>query len=190
MDNTTSKEGLASFRTNLSRMWGWIAMRGVIGILFGILAFVWPWGTAWALAIAWGAFVLADGVLTVFSGWQIHRGGHSWWPYLFFGLTGAVAGIISLAWPGITILVLVYVVAFWALFGGITQIAAAVRLRKEIEGEWSMILGGVIAVLFGVLLLVRPPGESVLAITWLIGFYAIFTGIFALSLAFRVRPRR
>lgn len=189
MQDTFTQENLESFRSNLSRQWGWIALRGVVAIVFGVLAFIMPWGTALALAVAWGAFAFVDGVLGVFSGWQIHKKGQRWWPYLLFGLTGVVAGLVSLAWPGITILALVYVIAFWALFGGVTQIAAAIRLRKEIDGEWSMIFGGIIAVLLGLLLLFRPPGEAVLAITWIIGFYALISGIFALALAFRVRPK-
>lgn len=175
------------FQEQVSRQWGWIALRGVIALLFGIGAFLWPFSSAWALAVVWGAFALVDGGLALFTGWNMHRQGARWWPYLVFGVVGIVAGLISLAWPGITVIVLVYTVAFWAIFGGISQILAAIRLRKEIEGEWALVLGGVVAVLFGVLLLARPLPEAIVTVTWVIGFFALMMGIFTLSLAFRLK---
>lgn len=172
----------------LQKDWGWVALRGAIGILFGILAISWPVVTIWTLAILWGAFAMADGVFAFMTAWRIHKTGARWWPYLLVGLIGVAAGIITLFWPGITIVALVYVIAFWALFGGISQIVAAVRLRKEIQGEWLLILAGAFSVIFGMLILFRPL-EGLLAIAWIVGFYAILTGALYLMLAFRLRRR-
>ena len=189
----TSVQGIGSpataaeFRAHLKKEWGWIALRGVAGIIFGILAISWPLATIWALAIMWGVFALVDGASALAGGWNMHKQGSRWWPYLLFGVIGLAAGIITLIWPAITAFVLVYVIGFWALFGGISQIAAAVRLRKEIQGEWLLGLVGVIGILFGLLILFRPIPEGIMAIALFVGFYAIATGVIYLMLAFRVR---
>ena len=109
------------------------------------------------------------------------------WAYRLVGVIGLGAGIITLIWPAIRAFVRVYVIGFWALFGGISQIAAAVRLRKEIQGEWLLGLVGVIGILFGLLILFRPIPEGIMAIALFVGFYAIATGVIYLMLAFRVR---
>jgi len=104
------------------------------------------------------------------------------------GVLGVVAGIVALGWPGITALVLLYIIAFWATFTGIAEIIAAVALRREIEGEWALILGGVLSVIFG-LILVFLPGVGLLSLVWLVAIYAIVFGIALIALAFRVRGR-
>lgn len=176
-----------AFRARLRKNWGWIALRGVMGIIFGLLAIIAPLATIWALAVLWGIFALADGVSAFMTGWQMHKGGSRWWPYLIFGFIGLAAGILTLFWPAITAIVLVYVIAFWAIFGGVSQIIAAIKLRKEIEGEWILGFAGVIGLLFGLLIFFRPLPEGVLAIAWVVGLYALITGGLYLMLAFRIR---
>lgn len=177
----------AGFKAHLKKEWGWIALRGAAGILFGLMAIIWPLATIWALAIMWGIFALVDGASALMGGWDMHKQGSRWWPYLIFGLIGLAAGVLTLMWPAITAFVLVYVIAFWALFGGATQIAAAIRLRKEIQGEWLLALVGFIGILFGLLILFRPIPEGITAIAWVVGFYALITGVLYFMLALRVR---
>lgn len=176
-----------NFKAQLRRNWGWIALRGVVGIIFGLLAIIAPLATVWALAVMWGIFALADGVSAFMTGWHLHQTGNRWWPYLIFGFIGLGAGVVTLFWPAITAFILIYVIAFWAMFGGISQIIAAVKLRKEIEGEWVLAFAGLVGVLFGLLVFLRPLPEGVLAIAWVIGMYALITGGLYLMLALRIR---
>ena len=134
---------LNTLKTHLGLEWKWMALRGAAALVFGFMAIIWPMAAIWSLAVLWGAFALADGVFALATGWRLHKRGARWWPYLLFGVIGVLAGFLTLVWPAITAIVLIYIVGFWALFGGISQIAAAVRLRKEIEGEWLLALAGV-----------------------------------------------
>lgn len=178
---------LATLQAHLGREWKWIALRGAAALIFGFLAILQPLAAIWALALLWGAFALADGIFALTTGWRLHKRGVHWGPYLAFGVIGVLAGLVTLVWPAITAIVLIYVVALWALIGGISQIVAAIRLRKEIEGEWLLALAGFFGVIFGLLILFRPLPQGVLAIAWLVGFFAIVTGILHLMLAFKVR---
>src|SRR5919197_1255421 len=111
--------------------WWVFALRGIAAIIFGILAFIWPGVTLAFLVLLWGAYALVDGVLGLLAGFrtgQDHR-----WALLIEGLVGIAAGIATFVWPGLTALVLVYIIAAWALITGILEIIAAIRLRKVIE---------------------------------------------------------
>jgi uncharacterized membrane protein HdeD (DUF308 family) len=105
------------------------------------------------------------------------------------GVAGIITGVLTFLWPGLTALVLLYFIAGWAIVTGIFEVAAAIRLRKEIEGEWLLIIGGIASVLFGVLLVINP-GAGALASVWIIGSYALIFGILMIVLAFRLRSWR
>ncbi|SBV93298.1 putative membrane protein [uncultured delta proteobacterium] len=182
--------GLAStFNYQVCREWGWVAFRGVLAIVFGVLAFFWPLATIMTLALFWGAFMFMDGVGAGITGWRLYRRGVRWWPYLAFAVIGVLAGLVTLVMPGVTAIALVYVIAFWAMLGGVSQIAAAFRLRKEIQGEWLLALAGAVSVLFGLLLAFRPLPEGVVAISWMIGAYALMIGVLNIMLALKLRGK-
>lgn len=168
----------------LSRNWWLLLIRGIIGIIFGIMALVWPGITVFVLVIFYGAYALVDGVFSLFTGLQQPSGSRAW--LIVVGLLGIAAGVVTFLWPGITAMVLLYVIAFWAVFTGIAQIVAGIQLRKTINGEWLMILSGVLGVIFGVLLVVQP-GRGALALVWLIGTFAVLYGIALCFLAFKVK---
>jgi uncharacterized membrane protein HdeD (DUF308 family) len=168
----------------LGRYWWAIALRGVVAIIFGILAFAWPGLTISVLVLIWGAFALVDGILTGIAGFQAQGGTR--WALLFEGLVGIAAGVLTFVWPGLTALVLLYIIAAWALVTGVLEIIAAIRLRQVIDNEWMMVLSGVASVLFGIALVVNPT-VGALAVAWLIGAYAIVIGVLMLVLAFRLR---
>jgi len=170
----------------LGRNWSWIALRGVAAVLFGIIAFIWPGITLTALVIIWGAYALADGVLALVAAFKVRDRGKPMWTLVVVGILGIGAGIVTFLWPGMTALLLLMFIAAWALFMGIFQIAAAIRLRKEIEHEWLLGLSGALSVLFGVLM-IASPGAGALAVVWLIGSYAIFFGILLITLGFRLK---
>ena len=172
----------------LSRNWWALALRGLAAIVFGVLAFVWPGLTLWALVLLFGAYMLVDGIFAIVAAVRAAGREARWWLLLVEGVLGVLAGLVAFLLPGITALALLYLVAAWAIFTGILQIVGAVRLRREIEGEWALILGGVLSVIFGVLLAVLP-GPGILALVWLIGAYAVVSGVLLIVLAFRVRNR-
>jgi len=173
---------------HMCRNWGWVALRGLVAVLFGIFAFIWPGVTLAALVIVWGAFALADGLLSLVEGFRVRDQGKPFWSLVVVGLIGIGAGVVTFLWPGMTALVLLLFIAAWAFVMGIFQIVAAIRLRKEIDNEWLLGLSGVLSVLFGVLLFVRP-GQGALALIWVIGAYAIFFGITLIVLGLRLRTR-
>ena len=172
---------------SLARNWWAVALRGLAGILFGIITFVWPGISLAALVLLFGAYAFADGVLSIVSAVR-RRGADRWWLLLLQGILGIGAGLVTWLWPGITALALLAVIAAWALMGGALQIAAAIRLRKVISGEWLLALGGVLSMALGVLLIVFP-GPGALALVW-IGAYAFVFGIVLLVLGFRLRGLR
>ena len=170
----------------LARNWWLFVLRGVIAILFGILAFTRPGITLEALVLVFAFWALIDGVLALIHSVGAAQSGEPWWPLVLGGLLSVAAGLVALRWPGITALVLLLIIAYWSILRGILEIAAAVRLRHEIQGEWWLILGGIASVVFGVLL-VMFPGSGVLAVVWLIGIYAVIFGVALLMLGLRLK---
>jgi uncharacterized membrane protein HdeD (DUF308 family) len=171
----------------LAHNWWILALRGLCAIIFGILAFAWPGVTLGVLVLLYGAYALVDGVLAIVAVLSKRQeSGLPWWALLLEGLLGIAAGIVTFVWPGITALFLLFLIAGWAIVTGVFEIIAAIRLRKEIEGELWLALSGIVSIIFGVLLFVRP-GAGALTVVWLIGAYAIFFGIFLLALAFRLK---
>ena len=173
---------------SLTRNWWAVALRGLAGILFGIITFVSPGISLAALVLLFGAYAFADGVLSIVSAVR-RRGADRWWLLLLQGIVGIGAGVVTLLWPGITAIALLFVIAAWALVGGALQVAAAIRLRKVITGEWLLALGGVLSIALGVLL-VLFPGPGALAVVIWIGAYAFVFGILLLVLGFKLRGLR
>ena len=172
--------------TQLSRNWWAVALRGVVAILYGVIALVWPGLTLEILVLFFGAYALVDGVFAIIAAFTNRAGHDSWWVLLLEGLVGIAAGIITFLRPGLATLVLLYVISFWAIITGVLEIVAAIRLRKEIQGEWMLALGGIVSLVFGVLLLLFPAAGA-LTVAWLIGAYAILFGAMFLSLGLRLR---
>lgn len=172
--------------TILGTNWWTFAVRGVVAVVFGLLAFFWPLATVEALVLLFGAVVLVDGLFAIAAAVGAARWGLPWWPPALEGLLGIGAGIASFVWPGMTALVLLYIIAFWAIATGVFEIVAAIHLRTELTGEWLLAVSGAASVLFG-LLLVFFPGAGALAVIWIIGAYALIFGVLLLGLAFRLR---
>jgi uncharacterized membrane protein HdeD (DUF308 family) len=171
----------------LARNWWVVALRGAAALVFGILALVWPGITVLVLVALFGAYALVDGIFalgTAIFGRGATGGSRAW--LVVEGVAGIIAGILTFAWPGVTALVLLWLIALWAVVTGVLEIVAAIRLRRELRGEWMLILSGVISVLFGILLMVWPAAGA-LAVTVLIGLYAIVFGVVLLALSFRLR---
>ena len=169
-----------------ARNWWVLALQGVTAVLFGILALVWPYQTLLALVILFGAFMLVDGVLTLAGAFAWRKWNQGWWAVALAGVAGIIVGVLTFVWPGMTGLVLLYLIAAWAITTGILEIVAAIELRRVIEGEWLMVLSGILSVVLGVLL-VAFPGAGALGLAWLIGIYALVYGLLLIALAFHLR---
>ena len=160
-------------------------MRGVVAVLFGLVALIWPSLTLAVLIVFFGAYVVVDGIFAIVAGLRVDRGTRRTL-LLAEGALGILVGLIAFFWPGATGVFLLYVIAFWAVFGGIMRIVGAVLMRREIDNEWAMVLSGVLWVLLGVVLAVLP-GVGLLSLAWLIGIFALGVGVTLIVLAFRVR---
>lgn len=175
--------------TMLSKNWWMLAIRGIAAILFGVIVLLFPPVAIATLVLFFGAYALVDGVFTILAAIQ-HRTEHNWWVHLLEGVIGIIAGIVVFTYPLFSTiaaaLFVLYLVAAWAVITGVMEVWAAVELRKQIENELLLVLGGVLSLVFGVAL-VLFPGAGILTLLWLVGIYAIAFGIVLLALAFRLR---
>src|SRR5437899_7643062 len=165
----------------------WVpVVRGICGIIFGLMAFAYPGLTLATLVIFFGALVLVDGVFRVVGATAGRASDPDWGFHLVIGILGIIVGLLTFRAPGITALALVIYIGAWALMIGATEIALAIKLRREIKGEWLLILMGLVSIVFAIMLLWNPlPGA--LALVWLIGSYAIVFGVLGIIFGFRLR---
>ena len=170
----------------LAKKWWVLLIRGILLIVLGILAFLSPI----TVVIFIGVTMLLDGISMLFAGFSDQPAGQSRWPLILIGILGLVAGLIVLWNPALGGITLVYVVAAWAVIIGILEIIQAIRLREEIDNEWWLIITGVLAVIFGVLVFTNGLQGVIaggIAIAWVFAIFAILAGILSILLAFRVR---
>jgi uncharacterized membrane protein HdeD (DUF308 family) len=175
--------------TDHAPSWWALALRGLVAVLFGLAALFLPSLVLEVLILLLGAYALVDGVFALVAAFGSSGRGMRRPLLLVEGVLGILFGIVTLFWPGLTALALLYVVAFWAILGGIARIVMAVMLRREIENEWSIALSGVLSVILGIVLILLP-GAGLLAYTWLIGLLALAVGIALIYYAFRLRGQR
>ena len=169
----------------LAKNWWLLLLRGIAAVIFGVLAFAWPGLTLLTLILLYGAYALTDGVIAIIAAIKGNAPGGRWW-LAIVGIVGIAVGALTFMLPGMTALILLYTMAGWAVAIGVFQIIGAIRLRKEIDNEWLLILSGTISVLFGLGVLLNP-GAGALAIVWVIGTYAIIAGVLYIGLAFRLK---
>ncbi|HEY7087976.1 MAG TPA: HdeD family acid-resistance protein [Tepidisphaeraceae bacterium] len=169
----------------LADRWWLILLRGIAAIIFGILAISVPHITLWTLILLFAILAVFEGIVSIAAGLTGGAGSYRWWEMVLIGLVGVLAGIVAFTMPGLTALVLLYIIAFWAIFQGIFEIVAAIRLRKVISNEWALALAGVLAIVFGLFILVRP-GAGALAVVFIIGTYAIIHGIVLIVVSMRL----
>ena len=177
----------------LGRNWWLLLLRGLVAIVFALLTWAQPGVSLAALVLVFGIYVLADGLLGVWSAIAKRRDNRHWWLLLLWGLVGIVVGVMTFIMPGITGLVLLMYIAAWAVITGVLQIVAAIRLRKEIEGEWVLGLSGVISVLLGAAVLwfmLTAPEGGILALGWMLGLYAVLFGILMILLGLKLKQLR
>ena len=173
----------------LKHYWWVLVVRGICGIVFGVIAFAYPGLALATLVLLFGAWVLIDGVFRIVGATAGRASDPDWGFHLIVGILGILVGVLTFRSPGITALALVIYIAAWALMVGAVEIALAIKLRREMKGEWFLILMGLASIIFAVLLLWNP-GPGALALLWLIASYAIVFGLLAIILGFRLRSLR
>ena len=172
----------------LARNWWAIALRGVAAVVFGVLALLLPGTTLAALVLLFGAYAIVEGVFSLIAAVR-GRTDEPRWLLALQAIVSIAAGFVAFLWPGLTALVLLYVIAAWALVIGVLQIVAAARLHSQIRGEGWLVLSGILSMIFGVLMM-WAPGAGALALVLWIGSYAIVFGALLIVLAFRLRGGR
>jgi len=172
--------------SSLTRNWWLTALRGILAVIFGVAAFVWPGMTLEVLVLLFGAYAFVDGVVVLSFGLMAAGEHERWWPLVLGGIIGIATGVLTFAQPSTVALALVYVIGAWAILTGVAEVVAAIRLRNVVSGEWLMGFSGVLSIVFGVLVLAQPNAGA-LTLVYLFGFYAILAGISQIALGFRLR---
>ncbi|WP_343219869.1 HdeD family acid-resistance protein [Methylorubrum populi] len=173
---------------SLAQNWWVVALRGVLAIVFAILALAMPVSTLISLILFFAAYMLVDGVFAIVASLRAARHRRRWGALFFGGVINIITGVLAAAWPGITALVFVAITAAWSIISGCAMLTAAVRLKRD-HGRWWLALGGLASITFGIILVLAPLAGAVV-LTWWIGIYAFVLGIAMLVLAFRLREHR
>lgn len=168
--------------------WWLFLLRGIFALVLDVLAVGWPGATFTTLIVFLGAYLFIAGLFAVAGAIAARKTNENWGIFLLSGLLGVILGILTLYNPFATGAALIYLVAFWAMLAGLFELIIAIRLRKVITGEGWYIAGGLLTIIFGILLVTNPVAAAV-TLTWIFGIYAIFTGVMLISLSLRLRSR-
>ena len=170
----------------LTKSWWVVVLRGVLLIIFALFAFFNPLLTAASLAMWFAFLIIADGFFTLFSLFSDWKGNDNKWLFLAEGAISIIFGLLLFRMPGVTLLLVSFIISFWFIFVGISRIAMAIQLRKKIEGEGWLIAGGILSVVFGLIIFAQPAlgiGFSM----FILGFAALLVGIALLVIGFKLR---
>jgi uncharacterized membrane protein HdeD (DUF308 family) len=170
----------------LRRVWWVLVIRGLLGVVFGLLAFTHPGVTLAVLIAFFGAYALFDGIVAIIFAFRAPKEHVSVWPFVLEGIIGLLAGILAFAYPLATAVALETLVAAWALVTGIFEVVAAFRLRHAITNEWLLGLTGVLSIIAGIVLWIYPVA-GIASLVLIIGAYAFVFGILLIALGVRIR---
>ena len=169
-----------------AKNWWVYVVRGVLALIFGLYAWFMPGLAMSFLLMFFGIFVLMEGIFAIIGSIAGRKDSDTWWFGLFEGIAGLIIGLFTLARPGFVATMIVIFIAIWAIWGGIFRIIAAIKLRKELDSEWLLIFGGVVSILFG-LMLFKHTGAGIVAVSWMIAFFASMLGVLLISFGIKAR---
>ena len=172
----------------LADSWWAVGLRGILGILFGLICLLTPGIAIEVFVILFAAYMLVDGVFAIASGIKAARNGERWGLLILEGIVDLAAGLVAVLWPAITLIALIWIVAIWAIVSGALMLGAAFTLKLD-HGRWWLALGGIASLIFGILLVIEPLIGAVVLTLW-IGAYALVFGIFLLILAFQLHVKK
>lgn len=170
----------------MSDHWWVPLLRGIAAVIFGLIALAMPGLTVLVLLLTFGAYAIFDGVLAIVTAFRRKGSDDQWWAWALDGLLSVVIGVMALTWPAETAVAFILWMAAWAVVAGVFRIIAAIRLRREIEGEWALGLSGLLLILWGILL-VMMPAAGILGAAWMIGGFSLLIGVLLILLAFRLK---
>jgi uncharacterized membrane protein HdeD (DUF308 family) len=168
------------------KSWPWLVLEGVLAIVFGVIAWVWPGITIGGLVLLFGAFAIADGIFEIVNSFTDRSDGRHRWIPIVVGIIGIIAGVVTFLYPGITAIILIYFIGAWAIARGIMQLIAAWQMRGTQAGLWWLAISGVLSIAFGIIVFVSP-GAGAIALVWLIGAFASAFGILLILFGWLVR---
>ena len=183
-----SKERCDALSEVLADTWWAVGLRGILGILFGLICLFTPGVAVAVFVIMFAAYMLVDGAFAIVAGIKAARNGERWGLLILEGIVDIAAGLVAVAWPGITLVALIWLIAIWAIVSGALMLWAAFTLNAD-HGRWWLALGGIASLIFGILLVLQPLIGAIVLTLW-IGAYAFVFGIFLLVLAFQLRMRK
>ncbi|HEX5930201.1 MAG TPA: HdeD family acid-resistance protein [Methyloceanibacter sp.] len=183
-----SKERCDALSEVLADNWWAVGLRGILGILFGLICLFTPGVAVAVFVIMFAAYMLVDGAFAIVAGIKAARNGERWGLLILEGIVDIAAGLVAVAWPGITLVALIWLIAIWAIVSGALMLWAAFTLNAD-HGRWWLALGGIASLIFGILLVLQPLIGAIVLTLW-IGAYAFVFGIFLLVLAFQLRTRK
>lgn len=183
-----TKERSDALSEVLADHWWSVGLRGILGILFGLICLLTPGLAVSVFVILFSAYMLVDGAFAIAAGIKAARNGERWGLLVVEGLVDIAAGVVAFIWPAITLVALVWLIAIWAIVSGALMLAAAFTLNRD-HGRWWLALGGIASLVFGILLVIEPLIGAVVLTIW-IGAYALVFGIFLLILAFQLHSRK
>ncbi len=172
----------------LADSWWAVGLRGLLGILFGLICLLTPGIAVGAFVILFSAYMLVDGVFAIISGIKAARNGERWGLLILEGIVDIAAGVVAFLWPLITLVALTWLIAIWAIVSGALMLGAAFTLNID-HGRWWLALGGIASIIFGILLVIEPLVGAVVLTMW-IGAYALVFGAVLLILAFQLHSRK
>ena len=172
----------------LADSWWAVGLRGILGILFGLICLLTPGVAVEVFVILFSAYMLVDGVFAIISGIKAARNGERWGLLILEGIVDLAAGVVAFLWPAITLVALIWIIAVWAVVSGVLMLSAAFTLNID-HGRWWLALGGIASLIFGILLVVEPLIGAVVLTLW-IGAYALVFGVFLLVVAFQLHSRK
>ena len=172
----------------LADSWWAVGLRGLLGIVFGLICLLTPGIAVGVFVILFAAYMLVDGVFAIISGIRAARSGERWGLLILEGIVDIAAGVVAFLWPLITLVALTWLIAIWAIVSGALMLAAAFTLNID-HGRWWLALGGIASVIFGILLVIEPLVGAVVLTMW-IGAYALVFGVVLLILAFQLHSRK
>jgi uncharacterized membrane protein HdeD (DUF308 family) len=172
----------------LAESWWAVGLRGILGIIFGLICLLTPGIAVQVFVILFAAYMLVDGVFAIISGIRAARNGERWGLLILEGVVDLAAGAVAVLWPAITLVALIWVIAIWAIVSGVLMLTSAFALRLD-HGRWWLALGGIASIIFGILLVIEPLIGAVVLTMW-VGAYAIVFGVVLLVLAFKLHSKR